>query len=272
MAITPPPENPPPYSEELQEGHIILMKGPKVIGGREDVDSNHADVCDRSTGNADMWNTTVATTADISIGSRAGTEPTANVDNNFSVTEGSTEAGEIQYVGESLVENTRSDTNETNGSITTAFKDPAAPFRTDSDLLRPERVSVEENRDILHQAAPTPPASIQFYRPLIRSLSVDNSDLPLEGQLRVPNPRPQSMSIPAPLSTPFPPKTTLPPLTRTPSNISPLLRENWVPKETLTKRPSRLPPLHRKRNRVSTWHGENNFIVPSESTINTVHE
>jgi len=264
----PPSDNPPPYSEELQEGHITLMKGSHILKNREEANFRHLNAREMITGGADTWNTSIATVGDVSLRNTAGTEPTS-VHNSFTEVEDNTEMDEVQCMQESQDNNSHSP--DVTGPDTT-FRDSVEPFSNNSDHHKPETVSGEENRDILHQAAAIPPTSIHFYRPLIRSLSVDNSNLSLDGQLRVPNPRPQSMTIPAPLSTPFPPKATLPPLTRTPRNISPLLREHWVPKEA-AKRPSRLPPLHRKRNRVATWHGESNFIVPSsESTVNTVHE
>ena len=275
-----PPENPPPYSEELQEGHITLMRG--TTASKERDDNNPMDLSLLTASEVTTWSTSLVTAGDVSIMSTSSADPAANpnfvvpaANPNFVIpaAEDLSVYEELQHRRGSHVDGTDdiafSDSKEQENASGLDASNPADPPEPS------EMLNMEVDSDVLRQPVAIPTSSIHFYRPLHRSLSVGNSNLLLDKHLRVPNPRAssmQTMTLPEPLTTPFPPKVTLPPITRAPRNISPVLREGCVPKEPFGRRPARLPPLHRKRNRVSSWHGENFIVPPSVSAINTVHE
>lgn len=261
-----PPENPPPYSEELQDGHITLMRGTQIF--KDTVDES---CVNSGAGGAEQCEDSMVTAGDVTIMSNTSDENAANMAAMLLDREAMNEG--FQHAEETTIDDASN--NEGNGAEPTALPQMDIDS-TQADIYRETNNHNAEivNEEVTRHSAVVPPNYIHFYRPLHhRSLSVDHSSLlDNNDQLRVPNPRPsQSMSLPTPLSTPFPPKVTLPPITRAPKNISPILTEGWVPNEQFARRPSRLPPL-RKRNRVATWHGENSIVVPSVSPINSVQE
>ncbi len=258
-----PPENPPPYSKELQTGHITLMKGAQIF--KDTVDTVDEVCVSSEVQGAEPLDMSMAS-GEVSI-MNTTSEDTSNREPILLDSDMIRE--NLQCVhGTSVEYPSGVDSNEGNFPDELVAQNDVDPASQEDTMLRVFSNHNDEavNEDIMRHSVAASTAYIHFYRPMHRSLSADHSSSqPVSEQLRVPNPRPsQSMAHPAPLSTPFPPKVTLPPITRAPKNISHIITEGWVPNEQFARRPSRLPPL-RKRNRVATWHGENSIVAPSTS-------
>lgn len=279
----PPPEHPPPYTEQLLEGHITLMSGAKTY---KDEDAT-----------IDPVNSSYATSGDVSIMDRSITStgpsnPEREDQPVATVIQGGPESEHVVpeycydgqysysvYMPMSRVAYEPVDLQVQSPPVVQCITTPATPPRPS---FPPNSVRHNPGFDYPTTALPT---SVQFHRPRHRSLSADNSSLTIFHQ-PVPDgvlPTAQSVAaLPMTVVSPFPPRTTLPLAPISPeSNIPPALRGGWVGNDPFVRRPSRLPPLQRpsqpqgkgrKRRGNSCRHGGNNPLPVSPITMTAVQE
>ena len=253
-----PPDNPPPYTERLIEGHVSLM-----LGTGQDRDKDEFEEA----------NSTVLTARDVSIQNRSMLNSEVYAEDTYlNVPEATNTSqytdGDLESVAGSYTQDESIDLQRYNGVLVRS----STPTR----VTRPLSVAeLDPFYDSPAQSAQAPARQL-FQRPA-RSNSIDNSSISLLREHQTtPEPIPVRPHRLAPLTPPVSPlQQEEDPDTRQLQGQVPL---DWSANNPFACRPARLPPLRTltgtqqrkrtRRKRGHSWHG-GTITASSEQNCNS---